>query len=526
MNRADRRKVFGSILLTLVLALAACGAQPPAAPTESVATQPPAPAPTAAPMEIRVGVAADPVSMDPRVSIAQSGFAMLRHAFEPLVFRASDMSLVPVLAESWSRPDPLTWQFNLRKGVKFHNGEDFDAEAVKYTIESYMNPDNAWVNTQFAGYISVIEGVEVKDPHTVLLHTSKPSNALVNNLALIAMLPKEHGAASGELFTNAPIGTGPWRIIEYTPNSRMLLEKFDGYWGQKPKIDKIEFRILPENATRVAALESGELHLINNLPTDTLSRIESNPDLQVLSTSSNRVIHVGLEFNRPPFDDVRVRQAMNYATDKQAIVEDLLGGYPDIATGPMHPSVAGFPSGLTPYDYNPEKAKQLLEEAGYGDGITVKFGYPTGRYLMDKQVGEAIIGQWEQIGITIEPETAEWGTFFNNRATLLKYDAWLYGFGAVTSNPDYALQWFGRGRKWGGDYENPAVDELLSKADAEVDQAKAIAMYEEACRIIWDEAAWVFLYYQPDLYGASKKLQGFEPRTDEYFLLFNASLSQ
>jgi peptide/nickel transport system substrate-binding protein len=191
----------------------------------------------------------------------------------------------------------------------------------------------------------------------------------------------------------------------------------------------------------------------------------------------------------------------------------------------MHPSIPKFNPNLQPYPYDPDKAKQLLADAGYPNGLTISFGYPTGRYLMDKQVGEAIIGQLQQVGIQTHAETADWGTFYNNRSAG-KYDAFLYGFGAPSINPDYALQWFSRARSFAGNYNNPDVDRLLAAGDSETDEQKSTADYQQAQEIIWNDAPWAFLYYQPDMYGASKALQGFAPRIDEYFLLWNVSLSQ
>jgi peptide/nickel transport system substrate-binding protein len=475
--------------------------------------------------DLVVGVAADPVSMDPRVSITQSGFAMLRHVFEPLVFRDDQMQLVPVLAESWERPDPKLWQLNLRQSVKFHNGEDFDAEAVKYTLESILSGENAWVNNQFAGYIVAIDRVEVKDSHTVLLHTTQPSNSLINNLAMIGMLPPIAGTESGENFTNSPVGTGPYQITEYTSNNRMVIEAFPEYWGEQPTSKTITFRILPEDATRLAALESGEAHLINKMPIDAIDRIESNDNLQFLSTPSSRIMFVGWWNDREPFTDIRVRQAFNHAIDKESLITALFGGQATIASGPTHPSVRGFNDQLEPYAYDPDKARDLLQQAGFGDGLDIIFGYPTGRYLMDKQVGEAIIGMLAEVGINCTPETAEWGTFFSNRGEGL-YDAWLYGFGAATMDPDFAHQWFWRAPAAGGNYENEEVAQLLASADMELDVDKSTDLYRQAQQIIWEDAPWAFMYYQPDVYGAASSLQGFTPRIDEYFLLFNATVTE
>ena len=324
-----------------------------------------------------------------------------------------------------------------------------------------------------------------------------------------------------EKFTEKPVGTGPYRFVERVINSRIVLESFDKYWGVKPKNKRIIFRPLPENATRVAALESGELQLINNLPTDVIDRISRNQNLQVLKASTTRVMFVGLTADRPPFNDVRVRQAMSFAIDRRSLADDLLRGYAELAGGPMHPLISGFNNELKPYVYDPERARKLLAEAGYPNGLKIKFGYPNGRYLMDKQVSEAIIGQLAKSGITSEPEMPEWATFYTRRREG-KYDAWFYGMGANTMEPDYALQWFGALHF--SKYNNATVDKLLADASATTDESEATRYYKEAQRVIWEEVPWVFLYFQPDLYGASRSLDGFVPRTDEYFLLSSAEV--
>ena len=523
------------LILAVLVSLVACAPTPAPTSTEVPPTPTAArpltevpPTPTEVPEpgpsgELVVGVAADPVSMDPRSTVVVSGWAMLRHAYEPLVWRDDDMNLIPWLAESWSRPNATTYEFRLRKGVKFHNGEDFDAESVKYTIESIFDPDNKWVNGQFPWYISHIESVEIKDKYTVLLHLSRPSSGVLYNLSVISMLPPKAGAEAAEKFSITPIGTGPYIIVEYVSNSHMVIEAFDGYWGEKPKIKKITFRILPEDATRIAALESGEADLITYLPTDAIERVEANPNLKMLTTQEGRIQFVGLQAERPPFDDVRVRQALNYAIDKESLNRDFFAGYGEIATGPMHDSVLCFNDELEPFPYDPAKAKELLSQAGYPDGLKIKFGYSTGRYLMDKQLGEAIVGQLAKAGIECDAETAEWGTFFSNRSEG-KYDAFYYGMGAMTYHADFSLQWFGRARFT--KYENPTVDELLAEADAELDETKACELFKEAQEIIWDEGPWGWLFYPPLFYGANAKLEGFPLRSDSYFMLDKAYLSE
>ncbi|MCC6945286.1 MAG: hypothetical protein IT335_11955, partial [Thermomicrobiales bacterium] len=300
--------------------------------------------------ELLFGVSSDPVSMDPRVYPITIGFSILRHVYEPLAFRNDAMETVPVLAESWERIDDLTWEFRLRQGVTFHNGEEFNAASVQYTIDSLLSGENSWVNPQFGGYIAVIDEVEAVDDYTVRIHTSTPSNALVANLTLIGMLPPVAAADAGEDFTNVAVGTGPYRIDEYVANSHIALTTYEGYWGDPPASSQITFRILPEDATRLASLEAGEVHLVNNLPIDALSRFEESDETQVLSMPSNRILFVGWWNDKEPFTDIRVRQAFNHAIDKETINTALFGGLAQIATAPIHPSIRGYTE-MEPYAY-------------------------------------------------------------------------------------------------------------------------------------------------------------------------------
>ncbi len=471
--------------------------------------------------ELRVGVAADPVSVDPEVTVLTSGWAMLRHVYEPLLWRDDGMKLIPVLAESWRRVNDLTWRFTLRKGVRFHTGEPFTAAAVKYTIDRIRDPNNRFVNSQFRSYIAAIDKVNVLDDYTVEFVTKQPSRALLPNLTTIYILPPKLGASLGEKFGTQPTGTGPFRLVSYASNSQMVLEAFDGYWGTRPKVQRLVFRILPENATRLAALESGEVALIANLPPDAIDRVSKNATLKVLSVPSARIMFIALEADRPPFNNAKVREALNYAVDRDVIVNQVLSGRATVATGPMYPGIPFFHKGLKPYTHDVPRAKRLLAEAGYPNGLKIKFGFSNGRYLMDKQIGELLVGQLAQAGVEADYESLEWGSFFAARQAG-KYDAYLYGFGGITIDPDFALQWFGRARFT--KYANPRVDQLLADADRTTDDRRAAELYGEAQEILWRENPWVWLYYQPELYGASKKLTGFEPRPDEHFSLVGAGL--
>lgn len=473
--------------------------------------------------ELVVGIATDPVSVDPRVVPGVPGRAMLRHVYEPLVWHDRSGKILPVLAESWRRVDDTTWRLQLRKGVVFHNGEPFDATSVKFTLDSIFDKNNRFVNSQLRGYVGQISKVTVVDAHTIDIVTKQPSRAILANLTTIYMVPAQLAGKLADRFATQPTGTGPFRLVSYAASSRLVLEAFDKYWGKKPNLSKLTFRILPENATRLAALESGEVSLIDSVPPDAVERISKNPNLTILSEPSSRVIFIGLEVDRQPFNNPKVRLALTHAINRDLIVKQMLGGRADIATGPMSPNLPGFNKDLPQYKYDPEKAKQLLAEAGFPRGAKVKFGFSSGRYLMDKQIGEVLVAQLAMVGIEAEYEAMEWGSFFAGRRDG-KYDAWLYGMGAMTPDPDFALQWFGRTPLT--KYKNPKVEQLLADADRAREDKRSEELYRAAQEIIWQDNPWIFLYYQPELYGASKKLTGFKPRPDEFFLLFDASLTR
>jgi peptide/nickel transport system substrate-binding protein len=252
---------------------------------------------------------------------------MYPHMYETIIWRRKDITLDPALslAEKWEQVDPTTLRLTLRQGVTFHNGDGFDAEAVKVSAESYTAPESKF---PVKSSLAVTREVKIVDKHTVEYLTSVPSRPLLRIMSLQAMLSPRALRELGPKIATNPVGTGPYKFVEYVPGQHVLMETNPQYWGPKPRAHRLKIRFIPENGTRLAALESGEVMMITNVPPDSIKRLESNPQLAMRTSVTNRIMFVTLRTDRPPWTDKRARQALNYAIDKEAITQGLLGGRP------------------------------------------------------------------------------------------------------------------------------------------------------------------------------------------------------
>ena len=458
--------------------------------------------------ELSFALTTDPKSLDPRSIGGDYNFTILAYITERLCeYDMTQGKFVPVLATSWTRPDKLTWRFKLRQGVSFHNGEPFNAEAVKFTIDSIKDPAKAWSNASWVGDISA---VKIVDDYTVDLITENPSRSMLANLGYLFILPPKATTELGDRFGVHPIGTGKFVLEKYYPNERIVMKRNDNYWGQKPKLEKVTAKILPESATRLAALETGEVALIPNLSPDSIARMKANPKLSVVVGDPARIMHIAFILGRKPFDNHKVREAFNYAVDRQAIVDTVMMGLAKVADAQLyHASSPGFNPNLKAYNYDPQKAKKLLAEAGYPDGITVTFGSPNGRYLRDRMVCEAIVGQMAQAGITVKLEALEWGTFWSRAVTNHEFDMFFLGWISPAS-PYTQLTWWFRTNPKGSksNYSNPQVDELLIQAQNVMTDEEENQAYSKIQELLWNDLPWISLYFSPKIYGIDASLKG------------------
>ncbi len=475
--------------------------------------------------QLSIAAGADPVSLDPRKTWVAQGYSINAHVFEPLVFRKEvngNVELTPVLAESWKQTSPTTLEIKIRQGIKFQNGEPLDAAAVAYTITSIMEP--AFV-TNLKTWTNDIASVDVKDPQTLVITTKYQARGLLNSLAQVPIVAPKAAREQGANFERQPIGTGPYRIASYVPSSQVVLEKHDGYWGDPGKASKITYRIMPENSVRLAALQAGEVQIAENLPPDKLETLRSNKDLSVAFTPTLRVIYLTLNHGNPLIQSKPFREALSLAIDRGSLVKNLLGNTTKVANSISPPGTEGYDASLPPYEFNVERAKQLLKEAGY-NGQPVSMGGPIGRYAMDKQVGEAIAGMLKNIGVNVRFEALAWATYYP-KYNQNSYDVGFIGLTDFTITPHkhWDTQLYSKTAQ--NKYMNQEMDRIVEAARQELDNAKAAELFVQGQRLQRQEfGGGLPLYYEPQLIGVSAKVQGFEPRRDEYIIVRNATLAK
>lgn len=477
-------------------------------------------------------VGAEPQSLDVHNTRANSDEMVAWHIYESLVTRNNpELEVRPGLAESWTvSKDGLVWTFKLRKGVKFHDGTPFNAQAVKYNFDRLLDSKNPTIKS---GVFNFIEQVEVVDDYTVKLINKFPFGAVLAHLAhpgggiaSPAALEK-YGSRIGD----NPVGTGPYRLKTWVPGDRIVLERYDGYSGtSKPKMREIVFKVAREEATRVMMLETGEADVATNIPPDEAERLKSNPNLQVLRCPTNRVIYIGMNNLSAPFDNVKVRQAVNYAVDKEAILEHVLNGYGGICDSPVAPLTWGYVDGKR-YEYNPEKAKQLLKEAGVAPGTRIKLWAPQGRYLKDAETAQAVAGYLSAVGFNVDFQIMEWGAYTSKTTVVpekAEHQLFLMGGSPSTADADWLLRAVlttdslppvGYNSYY---YSNKVVDELVVKAQRTVDPEERLALYGKIQEELREDAPWLFLTIMENVAVAKKDLGGLIISPLEYVFAYDA----
>ncbi|MCS7216165.1 MAG: glutathione ABC transporter substrate-binding protein [Candidatus Bipolaricaulota bacterium] len=480
--------------------------------------------------ELIIAFGTDPESLDPnKITSAPAGM-VLTHIAETLLTMTEDLEIAPLLAESWEfSEDSLALTLYLRKGVKFHDGTPFNAEAVKVNLERFRR-----ASYRFLLYPRV-QRIEVVDEYTVRLHLDMPFAPIISHLShnFVAMVsPKQIAELPEGQDIVAPIGTGPFKFDKWVRGEYVRIVRNDEYWGPKPYVDAVVFRVVPSDATRLVLLETGQVHAIMRVPPLDAPRVAATPGLEVVKVPSVRTIYIAFNYQKAPWTDRRVRQALNYAVDKEAIVKEILGGAGGVSDAPIMPLIFGY-SPQKPYEYDPEKAKKLLAEAGIPKGFKVTLYHPTGRYMMDAAIAEAVQAYLRNVGIEAELITMEWAAYLSflfkpvHEAT---FDMFLLGWGTVTLDADYGLfslfhtsQWApaGQNRFF---YSNPAVDALLEKARVTPDPEARKDLYAEAIKLIWQDAPWIFLHYEVQINAQSTKVKGLIHHPREYILAHRAWL--
>ncbi|MGI6604780.1 MAG: glutathione ABC transporter substrate-binding protein [Firmicutes bacterium] len=456
------------------------------------------------------GVGVDARTMDPQMVDNVPTANAVMHVHETLVTWDKNMDIVGRLAESWeTSPDGKTWTFKLREGIKFHDGADFNAEAVKKSFERILDPD---LGSPRRSILSMITDMEIVDPYTIALTTEEPFGPFLSQLATYnaAILSPKAIDEYGKDYATHPAGTGPYVLKDWLPGEKMVFERFEDYWGEKPPTKTIVFKVIPENTTRVMALQTGEVDIISNVPPFQIEQLEKAPNLQVDLIPGFRTIYLGMNFKNKPFDDVRVRQALNHAIDRQAIIDNILLGTAEIAIGPEATSIPGASKDLPTYDYDPEKAKQLLAEAGYPNGLEIKFHAPFGRYNMDKQVAEAIQAQLAQVGIKADLQTLDWSIYSDMLKKGEETQLFMVGKGSPAGDLDFTAQicWVTGGSLNYSFMSDPEIDALVAEQRRTVDQEKRLEVLQKMQEKIQEQLPWASLYYEKQIVAKNKSVSG------------------
>lgn len=467
------------------------------------------------------GRGGDSTSLDPITSTEGETFKVTENIFETLLtYGKQDTTLHPGLAEKWEvSPDGLTYTFHLQKGVKFQDGTDFNADAVVFNFDRWMNGDDEKFPyyTMFGGFKNdeghVIKEVKALDNDTVQFVLKRPQAPFLKNLAMSPFGIASPAAVKkyGDDFRSHPVGTGPFKFVEWKQNDRIVVEKNPDYWQKGlPKLNKIIFRVIPENSARLNALTNGEIDVMDGLNNSDEATVKANNNLQVLKRPSMNVGYIGFTVTRKPFDNKLVRQALSYAVDKKAIIDSFYGGQAQPAKNPLPPSVEGYNDAVKDYPFDLKKAKELLTEAGYPNGFTMDlWAMPVARpYMPEAQkVAEVLQANFAKIGVKANIQTVEWATYIE-KATKGEFDAYMMGWNGDNGDADNFIYTLldkdSIGSNNMSQYSNDQLHDILIKAQTETDQSKRNALYKQAQEIIHEDAPWIPLVHSTPLLAASK----------------------
>lgn len=521
------RRVIALLCLVTMLIASACGSSSEPAsdsPSESTGaggSTTPAASADGPSGELTVALSVDVTTLDPHMVSDLVTNGVLVNIYEGLLWRKPDSSeVVPQLAESYERIDDTTWEFKLRQGVKFHNGEDFNAEAVKFSLERSLNPEQKSPQRNF---VAVIDEIQIVDDYTVRIITDGPVPSLPTRLTTLPALivPPAYTKEMGDQHLAAnPVGTGPFKFVEWTKDDHLTIEANPDYWDGAPKVQKVVFRPITETSARIAALQTGEADIVTNLPPDQAAALENSGDFRVEGVPSVLVVYLSLDAVRDvPTAKKEIREAINLAIDRETIVNDILRGYGRVSASAVSPEVFAYDDTLEPYPYDPERAKQLLQEAG-AENLSLTIHGPSGRYAMDREILQAVAGYLQAVGIDASIQTHEWGEYASiNYGRDEPGTLSLLGFGGYgTFLPELVLYPTFKSGERLSTTADPELDALMEEGQNELDPERRADLFKQAQRRIYDQYYRVSLHQQYDIYGVSDRVEGWSARGDQFIL--------
>ena len=479
---------------------------------------------------LNIAINVNPDSLDPANYSSIPSNMVFRHVIEPLFDFNQEGEVIPVLAKDYDiSDDGGTYTIEIHEGINFHDGSYLDAEAVKMNLERFLAEQGP-----FAFMLNMIEDINIEDNYTIELNLEYPFAPFLEHLAVNSFIasPESLGNENINNSTN-PVGTGPFEFSEWVEGEHIRLHANPDYWGSEPEINQLTFDIVPEDSTRSVMLETGEADAATNIPVQDVSRIEQIDEIEIKEIETPREIFVGFNLEKDPFDQQKVRQAINYAVDNDMIVEELLDGFGRASDSTVAEDVFGY-SSQEPYNYDIEKATELMEKAGHEDGFETTLYYSSGRYMMDDIIVQAIQDQLAEINIDVNLENLEWATYLeliNSPPEESEHEMYYLGWISYTRDADLSLFPFFHSEMWSpagqnhAFFQNDRVDELLEQARVELDNAEREGIYSEINQEIWEEAPWIYLHSETTINAQREDVNDLIHHYLEYIDASNAYIS-
>ncbi|UUI41115.1 ABC transporter substrate-binding protein [Oceanobacillus oncorhynchi] len=479
----------------------------------------------------------DSESLDPASTTDGESSRITKQIYESLLeFDKESFEVLPGLAHDWEvSEDGLSYTFYLEEGVTFHDGTEFNAEAVKVNFERWADPDHEYAfaddgyvysmyGTMFGGFLGdenhVVEEINVVNDHEIEFVLSQPLGFFLQNMAM-TYFPITSPAALeeyGPAINENPVGTGPFEFVSWAKDDSIVLDKFDDYRIEGlPKLDRVVFEVIPDNAARLIALRSGEIDIMDGLNPDDAAGVEADEGLELYERAENNIGYVGFNVQKEPFDNKDLRHAVSHAIDKEAIAEALYAGYATPASVPLPPSYMGYNDEVESFEYDPDTARELLEDAGYADGLEIElWTMPVARpYMPDPEtVSEIIQNNLEEVGITVTIVREEWAPYLEKTMNG-EHQMYMLGWSGTNGDPDYFLSSLLHGDNVGSSnrefYDNDEVDEFLNQAKLSIDQDERASFYQQAQELIADDAPMVPLVHSRPVLATTNAVENYVP---------------
>src|SRR5438128_3900066 len=475
--------------------------------------------------EVVIGLGAEPRTMLAVTIVDWTTNTQLEHIYDRLLDRdARTLKPKPMLATGWRIVNDTAWEFTLRQGVRFHNGEPFNAESVKATMEYLQNPAS---KSHYAAYWKLVKEVQIVNDSTVRFVTEKPWPSLIDRASLtdFLVLPakalRELGPAK---LAERPIGTGPFKFVESKRDERLVLEKNPDYWQGPADVSRVTFRFIPEFSARLAALLSGEIDIMKDVPPHAVEAVERSGRARLRATVSSRINYLALVNLKPgPMQDVRVRRAMNHAVDVDELIKQVLRGRATRMCGPLSPANVDY-APVECYKHDVARAQALFREAGVDPTkLPLTLDTPAGRYPLDKDVSLAIAAQLQRLGIKANVVVNEWGTHLDKIKNRNTGELFFLGWGPALHGQGTMQPLFLADQTYSSYGNNKIIDDKIARAQTLLDPKARADAYAELQKLVHDEAPWVFLWQQHDLYGVAQTIE-WTPRADEKVWMYEAKV--